>query len=389
MKINYKQLSVLVFMSFISLKLLALPSLLYVDSENMSWLVALVLMIVDAIYVFLILDLMKKCDEKNILEFMNKCLGPVLTRVFLFVYIIKYALVVANISKGLEFFVVENFYNEFNWLVFILPLMALIGFMTYKGIRNIARVSEMINLAIVIGCLYIAFQSFSSADPTAYIPMFKDGVTPLLKSGFNHLSWFGSASFMMLLFGKVVFSSEKKWTMIRYLIFAIVLVQIMYYVFYGIFDNISATHNFCLSDISQFSSQESSINELSWLIVALWVVAQAVQLALYSYCMMQAIKFTFNIKNNSVPIIIVMAYILIWSLVGENTIGLERLFFTPFASIIIILAQYVIPIVLYIGYVMQNRKRNAGMKKEIKSVIKLNPSVNVNRIKIGGEKWKR
>ena len=160
----------------------------------------------------------------------------------------------------------------------------------------------------------------------------------------------------------------------------------MYYVFYGIFDNISATHNFCLSDISQFSSQESSINELSWLIVALWVVAQAVQLALYSYCMMQAIKFTFNIKNNSVPIIIVMAYILIWSLVGENTIGLERLFFTPFASIITILAQYVIPIVLYIGYVMQNRKRKAGMKKEIKSVIKLNPSVNVNRIKIGGEK---
>ena len=386
MKINYKQLSVLVFMSFISLKLLALPSLLYVDSENMSWLVALVLMIVDAIYVFLILDLMKKCDEKNILEFMNKCLGPVLTRLFLLVYIIKYALVVANISKGLEFFVVENFYNEFNWLVFILPLMALIGFMTYKGIRNIARVSEMINLAIVIGCLYIAFQSFSSADPTAYIPMFKDGVIPLLKSGFNHLSWFGSASFMMLLFGKVDFSKEKKWTMIRYLIFAIVLVQVMYYVFYGIFDNISATHNFCLSDISQFSSQESSINELSWLIVALWVVAQAVQLALYSYCMMQAIKFTFNIKNNSVPIIIVMAYILIWSLVGENTIGLERLFFTPFASIITILAQYVIPIVLYIGYIMQNRKRNAGMKKEIKSVIKLNPSVNVNRIKIGGEK---
>ena len=99
MKINYKQLSVLVFMSFISLKLLALPSLLYVDSENMSWLVALVLMIVDAIYVFLILDLMKKCDEKNILEFMNKCLGPVLTRLFLLVYIIKYALVVANKIK--------------------------------------------------------------------------------------------------------------------------------------------------------------------------------------------------------------------------------------------------------------------------------------------------
>ena len=140
MKINYRQLSILVFMSFISLKLLALPSLLYVDSKNMSWLVALVIMIVDALYAFLILDLMKKSEEKNILEFMKNCVGPVLSRVFLAVYILKYALVVANISKGLEFFVVENFYNEFNWLVFILPLMALLGYMIYKGIRNIARV---------------------------------------------------------------------------------------------------------------------------------------------------------------------------------------------------------------------------------------------------------
>ena len=388
MKINYRQLSILVFMSFISLKLLALPSLLYVDSKNMSWLVALVIMIMDALYAFLILDLMKKSEEKNILEFMKNCVGPVLSRVFLAVYILKYALVVANISKGLEFFVVENFYNEFNWLVFILPLMALLGYMIYKGIRNIARVSELINLAIVVGCLYIAFQSFSSADPMVYLPMFKDGVSPLFESGFKHISWFGSASFLILLFGKVDFKQEKKWTMIKYLIFAIILVQIMYYVFYGIFDNISATHNFCLSDISQFTSQESSINELSWLIVALWVVAQAVQLALYSYCMMQAIKFTFNIKNNSVPIIIVMAYTLIWSLVGENTIGLERLFFTPFASIITILAQYVIPLVLFVGFYMQNRRKKFIKSKNfIKNKVELEPNKSVNKFKIlRGEK---
>ena len=388
MKINYRQLSILVFMSFISLKLLALPSLLYVDSKNMSWLVALVIMIMDALYAFLILDLMKKSEEKNILEFMKNCVGPVLSRVFLAVYILKYALVVANISKGLEFFVVENFYNEFNWLVFILPLMALLGYMIYKGIRNIARVSELINLAIVVGCLYIAFQSFSSADPMVYLPMFKDGVSPLFESGFKHISWFGSASFLILLFGKVDFKQEKKWTMIKYLIFAIILVQIMYYVFYGIFDNISATHNFCLSDISQFTSQESSINELSWLIVALWVVAQAVQLALYSYCMMQAIKFTFNIKNNSVPIILVMAYTLIWSLVGENTIGLERLFFTPFASIITILAQYVIPLVLFVGFYMQNRRKKFIKSKNfIKNKVELEPNKSVNKFKIlRGEK---
>ena len=56
MKINYRQLSIMVFMSFIALKFLALPSLLYVESKNMSMLVALALMLIDGIYVFVLLD---------------------------------------------------------------------------------------------------------------------------------------------------------------------------------------------------------------------------------------------------------------------------------------------------------------------------------------------
>ena len=54
MKINYRQLSIMVFMSFIALKLLALPSLLYKIADNMSWFVNLMLMIIDAIYAFII-----------------------------------------------------------------------------------------------------------------------------------------------------------------------------------------------------------------------------------------------------------------------------------------------------------------------------------------------
>ena len=179
MKINYRQLSIMVFMSFIALKFLALPSLMYVISGNMSYLVALVLMIVDGLYVFLILDLMKKSGQKNLYEFMRECLGPVLSKIILIVLIIKYALVSANISKGLEFFVVENLYTEFNWVVFVLPLIILVGFMVYKGIRNIARVSEMICWAIVVGVIYIGLKAIAGVDILSYLPMFHDGVLSL------------------------------------------------------------------------------------------------------------------------------------------------------------------------------------------------------------------
>ena len=369
LKINYRQLSILVFMSFIALKFLALPSLLYVKSGNMSWLVTLVLMILDAVYVFILLDLMKKSGQNNILNFMKQFLGPVVSRIVLIVLGLKYALVVANISKGLEFFVVENFYERLNWVIFVLPLMLITGFMVYKGARNIARVCEIICWPIVFGCLYLAVKSIMGVEPLNFLPLFEKGAMPLVSSGFKHISWFGSCTFMFMLFGKVDFKSEKKITMIKYIIFSILLVQLIYVIFYGLFDVTSPTHNFCISDISQFSSGRSSIDELSWLVVSIWVAAQAVQLALYSYCLVQVFKLVFNIKSNAVPIAIVLLYIFLWSLIGEQTIRLESIFLTPYASIVTIVAQYVFPIFLLLAYQIKYAIFKHKHKQEVANAV--------------------
>lgn len=371
MKINYRQLSVMLFMSFICLKFLVLPSVLYIQSENMSWLVVLVLMIIDALYALLLLSLMKKNQNKNINEFMNATLGPVLTKIFLAILSINFMLQAANMVKGLEFFVVENFYNEFSWILFILPLIALTGFMIYKGIRNIARVQEMFYLSIIIGCIYIAVKSLIDIDPLVYLPMFKNGLKPLIFSGYHHLCWFGSSSFLIILFGKVDFSNIKKGTIIKYLIFAILLVQLLYFVFYGLFDTTSPTHSFAIGDISQFSSSKSFIDELSWLVVSLWVVTQSIQIALYGYCLVLSLMFLFNIKSK-IPIITIVD-IMIFSLgyIGSETINFEQIFFTDFASITIFITQYIIPLILLVGYLI-NKRRNPKQKAVKNEKIKNN-----------------
>lgn len=350
-------------MSFISLKLLVLPSVLYIHSGNMSWLVVLVLMILDGIYALLTIDLMKKNQNKNINEFMKETIGPVLTKIFLAVLALKFLLQVANIVKGLEFFVVENFYNNFSWVLYTLPLVAVTGFMMYKGLRNIARVQEMFYLSIIIGCIYIAFKSLSDVDPLVYLPMFKDGFMPLVGSGYRHINWFGSSTFLLILFGKVDFTNEKKKTSVFYIIFAILLVQLLYFVFYGLFDMTSPTHTFAISDISQFSSSKSIIDELSWLVVSLWVVTQSIQIALYGYCLVITLMFLFHIKSKIVVITIVDLVIVALGYIGSATINLEQIFFTNFASIVTIIAQYVIPLVLLLGHVI-----NKKTKQQIKVV---------------------
>lgn len=365
MKINYRQLSIMLFMSFIALKFLVLPSALYLHSGNMSWLVVLSIMILDGIYAIFTINLMRKNQNKNINELMNETLGPVLTKIFLALLAIKFFLQMANIVKGLEFFVVENFYNNFSWVLFSLPLVALTGFMMYKGLRNIARVQEMFYLSIIIGCIYIAFKSFGDVDAMVYLPMFKDGVAPLLISGYHHLNWFGSSTFLLVLFGKVDFSNGRKRTPILYIIFAILLVQLLYFVFYGLFDMTSPTHTFAISDISQFSTNKSFIDELSWLVVSLWVITQSIQIALYGYCLVITLMYLFHIKSKIVVISIVNLIIILLGYLGNNTINLEYIFFTNFSSIISIISQYVIPLILLLGQFVKSRKfKHEAVKHE-------------------------
>lgn len=363
MKISYHQMSVMTFLSFISLKFLILPSALYLTSSNMSWLVALVLMIVDGLYALLIISLMKKNQNKNILEFMKESVGPVLAKLFLLILSVDFFLKIANITKGLEFFVTENFYNNFNWILFILPLIALVGFMIYKGLRNIARVQEIFYLSIVVGCLYIAFKSFSDIDPMVYLPIFKDGFLPLVKSGYSHLSWFGSSTFLLVIFGSVNFENQKKKNTILYIVFAILLVQLVYFVFYGLFDSTSPTHTFAISDISQFSSSKSIIDELSWLVVSLWVITQSIQIAVYGFCLVKVLMFTFNIRSKLVMVLVVDSLIFITAYIGSITVNLEKLFFTHFAAIITMISQYAIPLILFAGFLISQHKHKNKSKK--------------------------
>lgn len=356
MKISYRQMSVMLFLSFIALKFLVLPSVLYLESTNSSWFVVLIFMIIDGLYALLIINLMRKNQNTNIYDFIKETLGTFLAKLLLSILALQFFLQIANIVKGLEFFVTENFYNNFHWTLYILPLVALTGFMMYKGLRNIARVQEIFYLSIIIGCIYIALKSFSDVDPLTYLPLFKDGVTPLVKSGYSHLSWFGSSTFLIAIFGKVDFSNARKRTSILYILFAILLVQLIYFVFYGLFDSTSPTHTFAISDISQYSSTKSIIDELSWLVVSLWVVTQSIQISLFGYCLVKILMYLFNVKHKTPIILVVNLLMFGLSYIGAETINLEKIFFTHFASIVTIISQYIIPLLMLIGHKLKQIK---------------------------------
>lgn len=387
MKINYRQVSLLVMMSFISVKLMALPSLLSHDADNMGWIVPAVMMLVDFVYALLLLDLMKKNETQNFYEFAKQTLGVVVAKIVLAILACYYAIVLAIIGKGLELFIIQNLYEEMSWFLFGVPLMAVVGFMVYKGVRNIARVCEFFWIPVVVACVYIAVKAFQGVDITSFLPMFQQGVKPVAWAMFKYIAWFGSSTFLLMLFGDVEFGNAKKRNLILFCLIAYVVVQLLNFVFYGLFGVTSPTHQFSISDIAQFNGSRSSIGELSWLVVSLWVVAQIAQFALYGYCFVKAIMFLFNIKSPTVGILFLYAYIIFWGVWGTKTMQPEVIFYQPITSWLTIVVAYILPIVLWIGHgvnVHKQKIKNAKQQTE-QQPIEDTAGQSIDNISSGGQ----
>lgn len=380
MKINYRQTSLLVMMSFLSVKLMALPSLLWHDADNMGWIVPAVMMIVDFIYALLLLDLIKKNQTKNFYDFAKQTLGVVAAKIVLAILAWFYAIVLAIIGKGLELFIIQNLYEEMFWILYGVPLMAVVGFMVYKGVRNIARCCEFFWIPVVFACLYIAVKAFQGVDVTSFLPMFQQGGKPIIMASFKYIAWFGSSTFLLMLFGEVDFANAKKRNLIWFCLIAYFVVQLLSFVFYGLFGVTSPTHQFCISDVAQFNGSRSSVGELSWLVVSLWIVAQMVQFALYGFCFVRAIMLLFNIKSQTVGVLFLYAYIIFWGVWGTKTMQPEAIFYHPIASWLTIVASYILPIVLWIGYGIDVHKQKVKQGKMVNTENDLTNVETANKI---------
>lgn len=354
-------MSIMVMMSFLAVKLLALPGLLWSDCKNMGWFATLVAMTVDLVFTLLIVDLMRKNQNKNFYEFAKDTIGSFCAKIVLIFLLVHYAIIMAIICKGLEFFVIENLYEEFTWLLFGAPLMAVVGFMIYKGVRNIARLFEFFWFPILIACVYIVAKSLTGVELTTFLPMFQDGVEPIAKSVFEHIAWFGSSTFLLMIFGQVDFTNSKKRNLVIFSLVGVLLVQLMYFVFYGLFDATSPTHQFCVSDVAQFTSSRSSVGELSWLVVSLWIVAQTAQIAMYGYAMVKAFMLLFNIKSSTIGVMLFYVGFVLWGFFGTKGIEPEKIFYHPITSVLTIFTAYVIPIILFIANAVKqsNNKKNS------------------------------
>jgi len=330
MKVNFRQFSVMCFYLLISLKFLALPSLVYNGCQSDSWIVFVCMGIVDISLVWVSVYLIKSSNEKNFYEFLKHRFGTVVAKIICFVFLLVFMLDILDGVIGIFRLLVEEFYTNIKWYNYIIPLLCLLAFMVYKGSRNIARVCEMFVWIIIVGLVFVVLKSFSEFDIFFFLPSMTKGVSPIFSTLFKHMSWFGTPVALLFLLGEVDMSKLKKGVIWRYLLIATLIVVVLVCVFYGVFKDTAGMHSFALTDLSQVSNESTAIDEISWFAVIIWVMAQILSLAIVMLSATKAFKYVFSIKQDWIPILILNALVVVYLNIDALTVGLEQFFFSPF-----------------------------------------------------------
>ena len=354
----------------VAFKVLSLPSLMYQTCKNDGYLATLIMMIVDAILIWASLKIIKKAKDKNIYDFVKQYTGSIIAKIFVIILTLVPLIHLGIKTKGLEWFLVKNLYTKFEWFQFAIPIALVTCYMIYKGARNIGRVCEFFVWVIVAGVVIIIIKGFSSVDLTFFLPVLSKGITPIFKAIYDYLAWFGLGGELLLFCGCIDFKDEKKSRVFFYSAIAVILVQLVYYSFYGAYGIMSSTHNFAISDISQISNANMALDELAWLIVTVWAVAQILHVAIYGYLFCRGLQLIFNIKSDAIATFVLFSFIIVWIFWGEHTIALEKFFLHKSIVWVVIVGQYVIPLVIFALSFVKRKKQNKPVNKSAESVDK-------------------
>lgn len=356
--ININQLSRILFISMISIKLIAFPAISYKIAGNSSYIALIFSFALDLLALIMFLTLMKKEPDITFDRLMQETFGKGFTKIIyllLFVYFFWKSIV---ILKQAHNYFLEVLFDDINWVYFIAPLLTLLGYIAYKNLRTIARTVEMFFMIILIGIALSMFLSLDRIDVANLFPIMQNGTASILHCIARCSFSFGDFLLLTVFMGKVDLRKNSIKKVYFYIVGAIVFVVTFYLLFVAIFGDTSISQNMALSELSLSSTRPATIGRLDWMTIIIWTITLILQAGILLYCCKICLEIVFHFKNSYTAITVIefllLLVIVILYLSLEQTLRVVTSI--PFV-VFVIMMQVIIPaLILPLAFYLSKKK---------------------------------
>lgn len=298
----------------ISLKLTALPALLFGVCGNDAYIACLISLVLDFVGTLIILKIMKDNPGTSYFDFLAKHLGRwVAVIMYSLLFIFFFAKCIIALLELHDYYIATLF-EDLNPFYFVITLALLLLFLMSKNFRAIGRTVEFCFWPLLIGILFSLIYPIQDMQIFNLLPVLEEGIYPLSQAVLRSTIAFGDFTLLIMLMGKVDLNNKGKKRIVIYFLFVTSFVFNFIMVFIGCFGNISRTQSLALAELPLHNSTPATIGRLEWLTIIIWTTMLLIDTGLLGLCCKKCLNYIFN-SFDSKPILIVTWILIVGTLI--------------------------------------------------------------------------
>ncbi len=271
------------------------------------------------VYLLIITFFLKQIDGPY-LTYSKAVIGKFLTTIFCILYLIKFFFTIIMITKLFIAVINNTILTEYSTLSIGLPLIAVAGYMAYKGIEVRARYAEVMFYIVMVPIVVLLLLTLKDIDMANLTPIFTSDANKVFNAGFLFFLLFNLLE--LLLFIKPYIKSKKPDSSVITGIFShtlrglscIFLLSILVFCLtVGLLgEKASAESLWSAVSILQLAQFPwSLLNRQDSILIALWLLSTISILSGLLYYMSHITKHIFGKRSENciLPIIIILVFL--------------------------------------------------------------------------------
>lgn len=369
-QVSTRQFVVVQFLVALAVKMFMLPALMLRVVGKDSYIVMLVWIAFEFVDLTFVVLLARRNPDKTMYEILTDAFGKVVSRVIVALFTLFVCAKGLLVLGELKTFFVVTMYADINWVVMLIPLMALLCAFGIRSLRSIGRTAELITPVIVVSTLVLSGLLLGDIEFANLLPVMENGFAPIKKGMLTFPMWFGDVSFLLMFLGNIKINRGFIWKSYLSKLVATALVMLFSVTLFSTYANVSTLIDYGnnVSNMTQLSMGAQDNGRFDLMFYCIWLFTVFLKLALIFYFFTRNLGFIVGTRNNYLMSPICAA---VWYAVSAFVLRNENvsyLFFTSAVKYALCPVAFVMPMLLYITALLKYRPNypETLMKKEKK-----------------------
>lgn len=369
-QVSTRQFVVVQFLVALAVKMFMLPALMLRVVGKDSYIVMLAWIAFEFVDLTFVVLLARRNPDKTMYEILTDAFGKVVSRVIVALFTLFVCAKGLLVLGELKTFFVVTMYADINWVVMLIPLMALLCAFGIRSLRSIGRTAELITPVIVVSTLVLSGLLLGDIEFANLLPVMENGFAPIKKGMLTFPMWFGDVSFLLMFLGNIKINRGFIWKSYLSKLVATALVMLFSVTLFSTYANVSTLIDYGnnVSNMTQLSMGAQDNGRFDLMFYCIWLFTVFLKLALIFYFFTRNLGFIVGTRNNYLTSPICAA---VWYAVSAFVLRNENvsyLFFTSAVKYALCPVAFVMPMLLYITALLKYRPNypETLMKKEKK-----------------------